>query len=135
MLLVGLMTATAARGDILVAARTIPARSILEAADLTLAPGGAEGPDAGAVLGREAKVTIYAGQPIRPENFTAPALVERNQIVALVFRRGRLEIRAEGRALGRGGAGESVRVLNTASRSTVTGLVGADGSVWVSPQD
>jgi flagellar basal body P-ring formation protein FlgA len=53
--------------------------------------------------------------------------------VPLVFRRGGLEIRAEGRALGRGGEGDSIRIMNLASRSTVTGWVTDSGEVHVTP--
>jgi flagella basal body P-ring formation protein FlgA len=51
--------------------------------------------------------------------------------VSLVYRRGPLSILAEGRALGRGGVGDSVRVINIASRATVTGLVAPDGTLTV----
>ena len=44
---------------------------------------------------------------------------------------GPLRIVTEGRALDRAGAGEPVRVMNLASRQTVTGTVAADGSIEV----
>jgi len=78
-------------------------------------------------------VTLYAGRPIPLSALAPPALVERNQIVTLVFRRGGLEIRTEGRALGRGGEGDTIRIMNLASRNTVTGWVMGDGQVHVAP--
>jgi flagella basal body P-ring formation protein FlgA len=109
--------------DTLVAARTIRAQTVLAPEDLaraeTAAPGAITALEA--AVGMEARVTLYQGRPIRPGDLAPPALVERNQRVALVFRAGGLDIVTEGRALARGGAGELVRVMNLASRSTVFG--------------
>ena len=49
----------------------------------------------------------------------------------MIYIEGPLRIVTEGRALDRAGAGEPVRVMNLASRQTVTGTVGADGSIEV----
>lgn len=129
-----LMLATGTRADTtLVAARTIRAQSLIAPADLALIegtmPGGFTSPEE--VLGLEARVAIYAGRPILPGDVGPPALIERNQTVTLIYRRGPLTIVAEGRALGRGGAGDSLRAMNIASRTTVTGRVAEDGSVLV----
>lgn len=128
-----LMLATGARAETLVAARTIRAQGLIGASDLALAegnlPGGFTNP--GEVVGLEARVAIYAGRPILAGDVGPPALVERNQTVTLIYRRGPLTIIAEGRALDRGGVGDSVRAMNIASRTTVTGRVAGDGSVLV----
>ncbi|MFN0114004.1 MAG: flagellar basal body P-ring formation chaperone FlgA [Paracoccaceae bacterium] len=122
-----------ALADGIVAARTVRAGSVIAAEDLRIAPG----PVAGAVataadaLGREARVTLFVGRPVRLGDLTAPTLVGRNAMVTLVYRKAGLEIRVAGRALGRAGAGEAVRVLNVNSHAAVTGLVAADGSVIV----
>lgn len=84
-----------------------------------------------AVIGREARVTLYPGRPILTSQIGAPALVERNQIVRMHFASGALSIVTEGRALDRAGVGELVRVMNLASRQIVTGSVQADGSIEV----
>jgi flagellar basal body P-ring formation protein FlgA len=76
-------------------------------------------------------VTIYAGRPIRAADIGAPALVERNQIVPLVYAAGGLQITAEGRALDRGGEGDVIRVMNLSSRVQVTGIVDETGAVRV----
>jgi flagella basal body P-ring formation protein FlgA len=82
-------------------------------------------------LGLEARTILYAGRPIRPDDVGTPAIVDRNSIVILVFRRGGLTITAEGRAMGRAGPGDQLRVTNLASRTTVTGIVQPDGRVTV----
>lgn len=121
--------------DSLVATRTIRAMAVVEPDDLTLVeadiPGALQ--DAALIVGLEARVTLYAGRPIRPGDVGPPATVERNQIVPLSYRAGGLLILAEGRALSRGGAGDVIRVMNLASRTTVSGQIGADGQVQVGP--
>lgn len=111
--------------------RTLRATTVITAEDLTLLPRAvADGfTDPAEVIGQEAKVTLYAGRPIRSADIGAPALIDRNQIVTLTFSTGGLRIMAEARALGRGGVGDTIRVMNLSSRSTVTGAVRADGTV------
>lgn len=123
----------AALADTVIAARTIRAHTLVTASDLALAEGSVPGAlsEMTAALGQEARVMIYAGRPLRSADLGPPALIERNQIVTLRFRRGGLAISAEGRAMGRAAAGETVRAVNLASRLTVSGTVSADGSVHV----
>ncbi len=126
--------AGAASAESLVAARAIVGNSIVSEADIRFARTEIEGAlnDPEAVIGREAKVTIYAGRPIRAGDFRAPALIERNDIVRLRYRHGGLVIEADGRALGRGAAGERISVMNMASRATLTGVIHESGHVEVS---
>ena len=133
MMLLVLFLTRPLQAETVIAAHTIRARAVLGPEDIsTIAadvPGALDDPSR--ALGLEARVVLYAGRPIRSGEVGAPALVERNQIVELAYRRGALTIRAEGRALARGGAGDSIRVMNTVSRSTVTGVVQPDGTVTV----
>jgi flagella basal body P-ring formation protein FlgA len=125
----------AAEGTVL-AARTIRAQSVITAADVALDPvriAGAYGAIAD-VVGLEARTNLYAGRPIRLGDLGPPAVIERNATVLLTYRAGPLAITAEGRALARAGVGEMVRVMNLASRSTVTGRVAADGTVAVAAE-
>lgn len=84
------------------------------------------------VLGQEAKHIIYPGRAIMIGSVGTPALVERNQIVELIFESGGLRIVAEGKALGRGAAGERIRVMNSDSRTVLFGEIHPDGSIVVS---
>ncbi|MCC5987767.1 MAG: flagellar basal body P-ring formation protein FlgA [Pararhodobacter sp.] len=126
----------AGAGEVLIATRTLRASSTIAEADVALVegrapPGAATDPEQ--AVGMEARVTLYAGRPIPLASLAPAALVERNEIVQIVYRHGGLDIRAEGRALGRAGEGESVRVMNLASRSTITGRVASAGIVTVTP--
>lgn len=84
------------------------------------------------VVGLEAKVTLYAGRPISLSNIGPPAMIERNQIVRLVFKSQGLTIVADGRALDRAAIYDRVRVMNLSSRTTVFGTVMGNGLVEVS---
>lgn len=110
---------------VVVTTRAIRARTVIGPGDVVLASGDASGAlsDPDEAIGMEARVWLQAGRVVMPEDLGPPALVERNQLVIMRFRRGLLEITAEGRALDRAGAGELVRVMNLDSRSTVTGRV------------
>ncbi len=138
LLLATLALASPAGAETVIAARTIPSHAVIGPADLSLHPGRVPGAldDPAEAIGREARVILYAGRPIRPGDIGPPALIERNQLVTIVYRRGDLEILAEGRALGRAAEGERLQVMNLASRATVTGKVTGTGAVRVasSPQ-
>lgn len=119
--------------ETVVAVRTIRAQQMIMPADVqqiadTL-PGMAT--DLEDVIGLEARNIIYSGRPISMSEIGPAALIERNQIVSLIFQRSGLTIRTDGRSLSRGGKGDLVRVINLDSRKTVSGKIDDSGSVWV----
>jgi flagella basal body P-ring formation protein FlgA len=122
-----------AAADVVVATRTIRAHSVLTAQDVRVVAG--EYTDAfdrlEDVVGQEARVALFAGRPVLLSSIGPPALVERNQIVPLHFRRGGLVITTEGRAMERGGVGDRVRIMNLTSRATLFGFIMADGTIKV----
>ena len=128
-------SALAVSAQTVVAAHAIRARSIIAPEDLAVLDkdtiGGIE--DAADVIGQEARVNLYAGRVIRASEIGAPAILERNQLVIMVYSIGLLSISSEGRVLNRAGVGEMVRVMNLDSRLTVTGRVLFDGTIEVSP--
>lgn len=119
--------------DSVQAVRPIRAQNVVSPADLELVedtvPGAIETMEE--AVGLEARVTLYPGRPILATQLGPPALVERNQIVRMVYQSGPLAILADGRTLDRGGVGERVRVMNLGSRQIVTGAVAEDGSIEV----
>jgi flagella basal body P-ring formation protein FlgA len=128
-----LLAALPARADRVEPLRVIRPQEIIAPEDVILR----EAPRQGgltldAVIGREARVALYPGRPIREGDIGTPAIIERNQVVPLVYVRGALRIETEGRALSRAGPGDDVRVMNLASRATVTGRVTATGLIEVS---
>jgi flagella basal body P-ring formation protein FlgA len=119
--------------EIVVPTRTIRAKEVIVSSDLeiktTEVNGAVRRPED--LIGQEARVALYPGRPIRPADVGPPAIVDRNDLVTLVFDHIALSITAEGRALGRGAAGERIRVMNLASRTTVTGVIRPDGQIEV----
>lgn len=132
-LFMALVAPFAALADIVVPTRTIRAKEIISAADLEIntrdLPGAVS--DMDVLIGQEARVALYPGRPIRDVDVGPPAIVDRNDLVLLMFNRQPLSITAEGRALGRGAAGDRIRVMNLSSRSTVTGRIRPDGKIEV----
>ncbi len=127
------LTPLAAMAEIIVPTRTIRAKEVIAASDLetrAIDVAGAVG-SAAALVGQEARVALYPGRPIRPSDIGPPAIVDRNDLVTLIFDRVALSITAEGRALGRGAVGERIRVMNLSSRTTVTGVIRPDGQIEV----
>ncbi len=124
---------TPAMAESVVATRTLRAQTVIGPDDLTVVdarlPGALADPEL--ALGLETRVASYAGRPVMPGDLGAPTLVQRNQMVSLVYMAGGLAISTEGRALSRGSEGETVRVINLGSRTTVSGRVGSDGAVYV----
>lgn len=133
-LIIAVWLAGPAAAEVVVATRTIAARSIIGPEDLALreieVPGAVSDP--GALVGMEARVALYANRPIRPGDVGFPATVERNQLISLIYRHGAVLITTEGRALDRGGPGDAIRVMNLESRNTVSAVIGADGAAHVS---
>lgn len=119
--------------DTVLAARTLRAETVLTEQDVKMAAGETPGTldDPLLVVGMETRVTLYAGRPIRPQDLGPPAIVDRNQLVPLSYHAGTLSILTEGRALGRGGVGDVIRVMNLSSRTTVTGRIAPNGQVFV----
>ena len=136
-MLILLLTVQPALADSVVATRTIRAQTVVGPDDLTLVaadlPGSVTDPQL--AIGLEARVAIYAGKPVRLADLGPPTLVERNQIVPLIYLSGGLAISTEGRALARGAAGEVIRIMNLGSRTTVSGRIGPDGAVYVGWED
>lgn len=129
-----LLPATA-MADSVVATRTIRAQSVITVEDLAMVPAEITGAltAADAAVGQEAKVTLFAGRAVRAADLVSPALIQRNQVVSVVYKIAGLTIRTDGRALERGGAGAVIKVMNLSSHLTVQGAIAPDGSVRVNP--
>lgn len=126
--LVALLTlAQPAFADAFVPTRVIRAKEVIGPGDVEWRRSDTTG--AAEVIGLEARVTLYPNRPIRGGEVGVPALVERNQLVPLVYVTGGLRIVTEGRVLARGAAGDIVRVINLSSRTPVRGRIREDG--WI----
>ena len=136
-LLIPVFLAGPAFAESVIAVRTLRPHTVIGPGDITIVdadlPGALQ--DTALAIGRETRVAIYAGRPVKAEDLGAPTLVNRNQRVPIVYVSRALAIAAEGRALESGAVGDTVRVMNLGSRTTVSGIVGTDGSVYVGLED
>jgi len=132
-ILILLFSGSSAFAEVLVPVRTIRAKETIGPADVTYKSVDVAGAvsDLSEIVGKEARVALYPGRPVQHGDVGPPAIIERNDLVVLVFSQGRLRIMAEGRSLGRGAAGELIRVMNITSRTTISGRIQPDGSIEV----
>lgn len=133
-LLGALLTAAPAAADTVEAVRTLRTGTVVLPGDVEIVHGEPRSGLARSldeVIGKELRSSIHRGRPVRLADLGPPTLVRRNDIVTLFFRHGALSIRGEGRALGDGGMGERLRVMNLDSRMTVTGRISGPGLVEV----
>jgi len=132
-LIILLTTMSAATAETVVATRTIRALTVISADDVTIngEPTTEAISAAQYIIGMEARVALFAGRPIRPGDVGQPAVVERNQVIPLMFEKNGLIISTDGRALGRAGPGDTIRVMNLGSRMTVSAKIGSDGAAYV----
>lgn len=133
-LMITALLACPAYADTVVPSRTIRAQSVISAEDLEIRSVSLAGTYSGIdqVAGLEARVALFPGRPVRHGDVGPRAIVDRNQLVSIVFSRSGLTIRADGRAMERAGIGDWIRVMNLSSRATITGQVLPDGSISVS---
>ncbi|HLM52646.1 MAG TPA: flagellar basal body P-ring formation chaperone FlgA, partial [Pseudoxanthomonas sp.] len=82
-------------------------------------------------VGQVARRTLAAGTVLMATDLLSPRLVHRGDSVALVSRRGGVEVRMAGKALGNAGENERVSVENLSSRRVVQGTVGPGGDIWI----
>ena len=126
------LMATASDADI-VAKRTIRAQAILTEDDLAIRAGASSNAESELLefVGMETREVLYAGRPISRSQLGEPAIVQRNEIVQMIYLTGSVQIVTEGRALGRAALGETIRVMNLGSRTTVSAQVEGPARVRV----
>lgn len=120
--------------ETVVSSRTIRPHQIITHQDVRIDQAEIAGAyeNASHVIGQEALHVIYPGRAIMIGSVGTPAIIDRNQYVEIVFQNGGLRIVAEGRALGRGAAGDRIRVMNADSKTVLFGKIHSDGTVVVS---
>ena len=75
------------------------------------------------LIGKEIKKSVRSGQPVTLNDVRAQVMVAKGKIVTLNFSKGGIMLSTQGKALENGGLGDTVRVMNTQSKSVVQGTV------------
>lgn len=83
------------------------------------------------LIGMQTLRAVPAGEPISTLHLRTPPTISRGSLVPFVFARGAVQLRGQAQALEDGQAGQSIRLLNTATRATLVGMVQTNGSVIV----
>lgn len=111
--------------------QTIDASAIrLEQRDIaTLSYGYLDAPEK--AIGQVLKRPLAQGATLTPDAVTPQKVVKRGNEVTIISRSGAIEVRAQGKALGDGGAGERIQVENLSSHRIVDAMVRDGGSVEV----
>lgn len=124
---------TASFGETVVATTAIRSQTILTPAHLAVVTTDIAGgvSDPALLVGLETRVNLYPNRPVMMRDVGAPRVIERNQIVSLSYVQRGLSISVDARSLGVAGLGDSLRVMNLASRTIVSGIVVAPGRVQV----
>jgi flagella basal body P-ring formation protein FlgA len=81
------------------------------------------------LVGKQMKRSSRAGMMMRPSDVTEPEVIRRSDIVTIIFRQGPLSLSVTGQALNAAAKGESVSVLNVATKKIVHGIAIAPGTV------
>ncbi len=85
------------------------------------------------LIGKEVKRSIRAGQNITLKDVQKQVMVEKGKMITLSFTKGGIMLSAKGKALENGGLGDTVRVMNTKSKSVVQGTVTGPETVSITP--
>jgi flagellar basal body P-ring formation protein FlgA len=85
-----------------------------------------------ALIGKIAKRTLLPGRGIAALAIGSPNAVANGAQVKLIYRDGDLNIVTSAMALEAGGVGDTIKVRNTDSGLTISGIIQPDGSVSVS---
>lgn len=83
------------------------------------------------VIGQETRRPLGPDLPVMAHDVAAPVLIARNSLVMLLLDSPGLTLAAQGRALENGARGETIPVMNLASRSIVEGVAIDAGRVRV----
>ena len=125
-------------GSVVVAARQVKRHQVLRAADLKVEKTEITSfngvfADPKEVIGMRARRQVRAGQVLDSRYVEEVPLINRGDKVRIELQRGFVVITALGKALESGGAQESIRIKNMATKKEIVGTVKSAGYVVVSP--
>lgn len=83
------------------------------------------------LVGLEALRNIRSGNPVRSTHVRTPPMARDGQDVTLILRQPGLELQATGRALEDGHKGDTIRVMNDASKEIVEAVVIDNGTLVI----
>lgn len=85
------------------------------------------------VIGQSPKRVLVSGQPLSAGDIGAPVMVNKGDTVVIVVDTPNMYMAAQGLALGAGGRGDVVQVMNPLSRAIVAARITAPGKATIAP--
>lgn len=83
------------------------------------------------LVGQQTVRPLEAGKAVNKLHVRVAPMISRNQMVTLVYRKGGIELSGSAQALEDGQQGQTIRIVNPSTRSTLTGTVMSDSTVHV----
>ena len=126
--------------SILVYARDFQTGEIVQAQDLSWSKSGdLEAPrdaprDSRAVIGLAAKRPLRAGVAVSLRDVSAPQVIKKDDVVAVAYEAGGVKLVLQAKAVTAAAAGETVDVINPASRKVIQAVATGPGEAVVGPQ-
>lgn len=130
----------AARGnvDVLTWARPINAGEMVSAEDLVWAKAAgapADAPnDAEAVIGLAAKRPLRAGAAVSLRDVSAPTVIKAGEMVTVTWSDGAVTLTMQGKAVKAATLGETVQVINPASKKVIEAVASGPGQAMAGPE-
>lgn len=87
--------------------------------------------DMASLIGKSPERVISPGRPIREQEIAEAALVHKNDLVKMVFRRGSMEISTTGQVIDEGHKGSVISVKNLASKKIIQAVVQDSETVMI----
>ena len=88
--------------------------------------------DEGRLLGKAPRRGLRAGQPIRNGDVRAPIVVAKGSLVTIILKTRSMVLTSKGRAIENGAIGDTVKIMNTRSKTVIEALVAGVSRVTVS---
>ncbi len=85
------------------------------------------------LIGMTPRRGVAAGKAVIASDLELPMVVKKGEAVTMTFKNSTMTLTAQGKALESGAAGESVRIVNTASNQVVEGIVTGPQAIDVTP--
>ena len=130
--------ARAAQAPVLTFVHSLNAGDIVQAQDLSWsrdAVAGADAPrDPDAVIGMAARRPVREGDAVSLRDISSPTVIRKDDVIAVTFAMNGMSLTLQAKALTDAATGQSVSVMNPASRKIIQAVATAPGQAVVGPE-
>ena len=126
------------QAPVLTYTHSLSAGDVVQAQDLAWsrdAVAGADAPrDPDAVIGMAVRRPLREGDPVSLRDVSAPMVIKRDDVISVTFAMSGLNLTLQAKALTDAAAGQSVSVINPASKKIIQAVATAPGQAVVGPE-